>query len=370
MKKRLISLLVALCMAVTLLPVSAITAWAEEGGSTLKPLQIQSGYPVLDDITPTTDSDGHNIYTGDGWSYDFTAKVLTIAPESHTTYNLIARGGIRQDPSSIACSVIIGGNATIENGDFGDIRNPGSSITNYGTITSGVYSMPVINHGTITGGMFSSTVTNNGTIKGGIFREKPTGGTVHIGYTLNVNFPENGSYECYDAGINYFGNSGYVIPNSDHNTSITIHIFFHNRQAILFPIDVTFGDTNDAHCLLEDWAPSARYYDNGSGYFSVTFTAPPATAATVTLSMLTRLVIDKDGYPVGTKGGTQDYSGNGWKFENDTLTLEPAAKTNYDFNSPELNPHRVAVNCPVTVDSNVTITNGIFLKEVTGSASA
>ena len=30
MKKRLISLLVALCMAVTLLPVSAITAWAED----------------------------------------------------------------------------------------------------------------------------------------------------------------------------------------------------------------------------------------------------------------------------------------------------------------------------------------------------
>lgn len=81
MKKRLISLLVALCMAVTLLPVSAITAWAEEGGSTLKPLQIQSGYPVLDDITPTTNSDGHEIYTGDGWSYDATAKVLTIAPE-------------------------------------------------------------------------------------------------------------------------------------------------------------------------------------------------------------------------------------------------------------------------------------------------
>ena len=370
MKKRLISLLVALCMAVTFLPVSAITAWAEEGGSTLKPLQIQSGYPVLDDITPTTDSDGHNIYTGKDWSYDDTAKVLTITPENPTTYDLTGRGSIRQDYSIILCSAIIGENATIENGDFGGIRNPGSSITNYGTITSGVYSMPVINHGTITGGMFSSTVTNNGTIKGGIFREKPTGGTVHIGYTLNVNFPENGSYECYDAGINYFGNSGYVIPNSDHNTSITIHIFFRNRQAILFPIDVTFGDTNDAHCLLEDWAPSARYYDNGSGYFSVTFTAPPATAATVTLSMLTRLVIDKDGYPVGTKGGTQDYSGNGWKFENDTLTLEPAAKTNYDFNSPELNPHGVAVNCPVTVGENASIANGIFLKEVTGSASA
>lgn len=368
MKKRLISLLVALCMAVTLLPVSAITAWAEEGGSNLKPLQIQSGYPVLVGITPTPNPDGHNIYTGDGWSYDFTAKVLTIAPESHTTYNLIARGGIRQDPSSIACSVIIGGNATIENGDFGDIRNPGSSITNYGTITSGVYSMPVVNHGIITGGTFSSTVTNNGTIKGGIFREKPTGGTVHIGYTLNVNFPENGSYECIDAGINYFGNSGYVIPNSNHNTSITIYIFLKNSQAILFPIDVTFGDTNDTHCLLEDWAPSAsvRYYDDGRGCFSVTFTAPPATAATVTLSMLTRLVIDKAGYPVGTKGGTRDYSGDGWKFENGTLTLESGS---YDFSGEEnaLGPLNPSVQ--LVVEPGAKLTGGAFKNEPTGEGA-
>ena len=358
MKKRLLSLLVALCMAVTLLPVSAITAWAEGGGQ----LKIVDGYPV-----GSGENHDRNC-SGDGWSYDGSTQTLTLNPSTPTTYDLTGRGSIRQDYRIILCSAIIGENATIENGDFGNIRNPGSSITNAGTITSGVYSMPVINHGTITGGTFSSTVTNNGTIKGGIFREKPTGGTVHIGYTLNVNFPENGSYECIDAGINYFGNSGYVIPNSDHNTSITIHIFFRNRQAILFPIDVTFGDTNDAHCLLEDWAPSARYYDNGSGYFSVTFTAPPATAATVTLSMLTRLVIDENGYPVGTKGGTQNYSGNGWKFENNSLILEPTAEKSYDFNSTDLNPHRVAVNCPVTVNSNATITNGIFLKEVTGSA--
>lgn len=60
-------------------------------------------------------------------------------------------------------------NAEIVNGKFWNAENPGSSITNDGTITSGVYSMPVINHGTITGGTFKSTVTNNGTIKGGIF---------------------------------------------------------------------------------------------------------------------------------------------------------------------------------------------------------
>lgn len=228
--------------------------------------------------------------------------------------------------------------------------------------------MPVINHGTITGGTFKSTVTNNGTIKGGIFHKKPEDGQVADGYTLKVNSQQNGSYESFDIEISYFGNSGYVIPNSNHNTSITIYISLKNSQAILFPIDVTFGDTNDTHCLLEDWAPSPRYSDDGHGSFSVTFTAPPATAGTVTLSKLTRLVIDENGYPVGTKGGTQNYSGNGWKFKNGTLILEPATEKSYDFNGTDLNPHGVAVNCPVTVDSNTTITNGIFLKEVTGSA--
>ena len=259
-------------------------------------------------------------------------------------------------------------NAEIVNGKFWNAKNPGSSITNDGTITSGVYSMPVINHGTITGGTFKSTVTNNGTIKGGIFHKKPEDGQVADGYTLKVNSQQNGSYESFDIEISYFGNSGYVIPNSNHNTSITIYISLKNSQAILFPIDVTFGDTNDTHCLLEDWAPSPRYSDDGHGSFSVTFTAPPANADTVTLSKLTRLVIDENGYPVGTKGGTQNYSGNGWKFKNGTLILEPATEKSYDFNGTDLNPHGVAVNCPVTVDSNTTITNGIFLKEVTGSA--
>ena len=262
-------------------------------------------------------------------------------------------------------------NTVINNGKIsGGQFSSSSSLTNHGTITGGLFSS-VSNEsdGKIENGTFRSTVTNNGTIKGGIFDKKPAGDTVASGYTLNVNFPENGSYECYDAGINYFGNSGYVIPNSDHNTSITIHIFFRNRQAILFPIDVTFGNTNDTHCLLEDWAPSARYYDDGSGYFSVTFTAPHADANTVTLSMLTRLVIDESGYPVGTEGGTQDYSGNGWKFEksNNTLTLESG---DYDFSGKKnaLGPLNPNVQL-VVVKPGATLTGGAFAKEPKGAGT-
>lgn len=343
MKKRLLSLLVALCMAVTLLPVSAITAWAEESGSTLKPLQFRKGYPVTDDIIPTTNSQNHEIYTGDGWSYDGTDKVLTLAPENPTTYDLKDYGSIRKDYNSIACSTIIEKNATIVNGSFLDIKNPGSSITNHGTITSGTYSMPVINHGTITGG---------------IFRKKPTGGNVDNGYTLNVNSQQNGSYESFYAEIKDLGSSVYVIPNSYYNTSVTIlYGFFDSWPETLFPIDVTFGNTNDTHCLLKDWAPSARYHYNADHVY-VTFTAPPANAGTVTLSKLTRLVIDKDGYPVGTKGGTQDYSGNGWRFEksNKTLTLE-----NGDYSFWE----QSEVQCPVIIKDGVTTIGGMFSKKVT-----
>lgn len=386
MKKRLISLLVALCMAVTLLPVSAITAWAEESSSNLKPLQIQSGYPVLNGITPTINSDEHEIYTGKDWSYDGTAKVLTIAPESPTTYDLTDLGSIRQDPISILCSAIIGEHATIENGNFGDTENPGSSITNDGTITSGTYSMPVINHGTITGGTFfdpitndptgtiengtfKSTVTNNGAIKGGIFRKKPTGGTVHKGYTLNVN-QNNGSYEIRYATINGLGSSGYVIPNSYYNTSVTIkYSFTYGSSKRAFPIDVTFGDTNDTPCLLKDWAQNVDDSIDPApdGGFLVTFTAPPAnadTADTVTLSMLTRLVIDKAGYPVGTEGGTQDYSGNGWNFDasNNTLTLESGS---YDFSGEENALRPLNPNVWLVVESGAKLTGGAFKNEPT-----
>ena len=367
MKKRLISLLVALCMAVTLLPVSAITAWAE-GGSQLK---IVDGYPV-----------GSG---GDGWSYDASTQTLTLDPSTPTTYDLKECGNIRQDQNSILCSAIIRENATIVNGNFLDIDNPGPSITNHGTITSGAYSMSVINHGTITGGTFfdpitndptgtiengtfSSTVTNNGTIKGGIFRKKPEDGQVADGYTLKVNSQKNVNYEIRYATIKDLGSSGYVIPNSDHDTSVTIkYAFSRSSTNRVFSNDVTFGDTNDTPCLLEDWAPSARYSDIGDNVY-VTFTAPHAHAATVTLSMLTRLVIDKDGYPVGPMGSNKKYSGNGWNFDasNNTLTLESG---DYDFSGSGTALRPLNPDVQLVVESGAKLTGGAFAKEPTGEGA-
>lgn len=377
MKKRLISLLVALCMAVTLLPVSAITAWAEESGSNLKPLQFRRGYPVLDGITPTPSPDGH-IYTGDGWSYDATAKVLTLAPENPTTYDLKA-ACLTQN--SIACSIIIKENATITDGSF--INN----ITNSGTITGGVFqplsgqSLTFENFGIITGGKFLSTLgplyftnsisgtieggifsvssfSNSGAINGGVFPTRPNGGKVAAGYTLNAESPDSTT----EAGIEYFKASRYIIPHSSYTTSITV--LYHNRRGLQpFPIDVTFNNTQ---MLLEDWAQTVEYPKKDWDTFSVTFTAPPAKADTVTLSKLTRLVIDENGYPVGTEGGTQNYSGNGWKFEGDTLTLESGS---YDFSGGRNALRPLNPNIQLEVKSGAKLTGGAFAKEPKGAGT-
>ena len=360
MKKRLLSLLVALCMAVTLLPVSAITAWAEGG----RQLKIVDGYPegsIDANRTHTTSC------SGEGWSYD--GATLDLHPASPTDYDfsklISGRGNV------LACALKIGEKATITDGRF--INN----ITNSGTITGGVFqplsssqSLTFENSGIITGGEFLSTLgplyftnnisgtieggifsvsslSNSGAINGGVFPRRPNGDKVAAGYTLNVESPDSTT----EAGIEYFKDSRYIIPHSSYTASITV--LYYNRLGLQpFPIDVAFNNTQ---MLLEDWAQTVEYPKKDWNIFYVTFTAPPAKANTVTLSKLTRLVIDKDGYPVGTKGGTQDYSGNGWKFENGTLTLTNGS---YDFSGEKNALRPLNPDVQLVVEPGAKLTGG------------
>lgn len=271
------------------------------------------------------------------------------------------------------CKLTIGGNATIVRGNFdnavinngkisgGYFFSSSSSLINHGSITGGKFLHAISNEssGTIENGTFIS-VTNNGTINGGIFRKKPEGGHVAKGYTLNVNLQNTGIYKISRATINGLNGGCYIIPNSDHDTSVTIEYTFSPiSQPILFPIDVTFGDTNGTPCLLKDWAPSASYSTDHapSDSFFVTFTAPSTGTDTVTLSMLTRLVIDENGYPVGPMGSNKKYSGNGWNFDasNNTLTLTNGS---YDFSGEgsALGPLNSSVQ--LVVESGAKLTGG------------
>lgn len=121
MKKRLISLLVALCMAVTLLPVSALTAWAEEGDQ----LRIVDGYPV-------GSGDNHDRdCSGEGWSYDGSTQTLDLHPANLTEYDFFSI--ISGTGNVTKCKLTIGEKATIVRGNFDN------AVINNGKISGGYF---------------------------------------------------------------------------------------------------------------------------------------------------------------------------------------------------------------------------------------
>ena len=358
MKKRLLSLLVALCMAVTLLPVSAITAWAEESSSNSTTLRIENGYPV-----------GSG---GEDWSYDGTT--LDLHPDSPTEYDF---SSLSSDENALNCALEIGEKATITSGFFAnDITNHGivsggtfspiesvkSSLTfaNYGIITDGAFYTPFntpstsfefsnYSSGTIEGGNFRNSSSNfsfrnQGSINGGVFGTAPDS-TLKSGYILN----------CAGDFNFVFYATCYVIPNtnSTYPTKITASFGF----GALSPFDVTINNTQQM--LLTEWAGKVESSSDPDRLY-VTFTAPPAKADTVTLSKLTRLVIDENGYPVGTEGGTQDYSGNGWSYNHTdkTLTLNPSTPTSYDFSGEKNALRPLNPDVQLVVEPGAKLTGG------------
>ena len=348
MKKRLISLLVALCMAVTLLPVSAITAWAEGGGQ-LK--IVKGGYPE-------GSNSGSQSCSGTDWSYDKDTRTLTLSPTTPTNYDF-SNNGIHTGPgNNTDCNLIIGQHATVTDGFFW------GAVTNHGTITGGFFSSSVSNesNGKIENGQFgdrasSCTVTNNGgTINGGTFKDELTGSGIEPGYTLKAKTPTG--YE--GVLVNEYRDSCYIIPNQ---ASVSVDISYHFEPAINFqnlpPLDVTIDNAQPT--LLSDWCESNPKIEFDGHYaYNVTFTAPPAKGSTVTISPLTRLVIDKDGYPATAQdwhGNRANYPGDGWKFDasNNTLTLESG---NYDFSGGRNALRPLNPNVQLVVESGAKLTGG------------
>ena len=374
MKKRLLSLLVAISMVLTFLPVSALTAAAAEDSSNGELKIGQNCYPVLDNIPHQTVNE-HDIYTGDGWTYDAdeNCKILTLCPSAPTNYDFFA---IHTGHSiTTDCNLVIGENATVTDGNFM------ASVTNNGTIKGGIFKDAVTNHGTIIGGRFFSSVTNEldgiiengqfgdwassytvtnngGTINGGTFKEMSSiigTGSVASGYTLAAETPSVFS----SVSVNGYHNSCYIIPNQA-SVSVDISYRFDDTMYDLPPLDVTID--NAPPTLLSDWCGSDLKieFDDIRGVYEVTFTAPPANGSTVTISPLTRLVIDKDGYPAVAQdrnGSRANYTGNGWKFDasNNTLTLESG---DYDFSGEENALRPLNPDVQLVVEPGAKLTGG------------
>ena len=171
MKKRILSLILALSMVLYVFPLGA---FAE--GPLPELVMGAGGYPVCPDGT-----------TGDGWEYKGGTLILKSGSyDFNYFYPKTNGGGVTEQ--TVHCGIKLEQDATITGGDFG------ANVTNdKGTISGGFFADGVTNSGTITGnGTFAGTVTNitgvtlpGGTISGGTF----------YGSVTNLNTIEKGTFE-------------------------------------------------------------------------------------------------------------------------------------------------------------------------------
>ena len=152
MKKRILSLILALSMVLSVLPLGAFAADPNQD------LVMQGGFPV-----GTSGSD---------WSYDDITKTLTLTSGTYDFSNTNPKTKTGKPTNqAVRCKIEIQSRAEITGGIF--TGGSAGEVKNYGTISGGTFqnTCSVTNEGTINGnGIFEGEVKNKGTISDGTFQ--------------------------------------------------------------------------------------------------------------------------------------------------------------------------------------------------------
>ena len=331
MKKRILSLVLALSMMISLFPVSALAQtpgggtaeMAEENGTTATPIEIKIG----SDGKPTTEG-------GENWTYE--DSMLTL---NSGTYNFSA---------SVTCGVIIYNGATVVGGTFEDtVWNEAG-----GKISGGTFKKTVSNKGTITGGIFvgvdsgSTSVINydTGKITGGVFKVLPSNGIDSAANQYRIEFADTANTDTLSVNDVDFGTGKVYVVGMDNET-LNVRTTNTAISTINNTISVTHGRN------YTNFVPSNVRLDeekDGSTYL-------------LKLNkMITKLEFSSYGFPiiVGRESivinGQQGCKGDGWQYDG-TLTL---LSGKWDFS----NEVPIACNVKVNNDGRVSaaIKGGVF----------
>ena len=403
MKKRILSLILALSMVLSVLPLGA---FAE--GSTGGELVMKGGYP-----------DCSNGTTGNGWSYDSSTQTLILKGKNREFDFSLAnpQDTTNKTPADSAVKCAIESGAKITGGTFeGSVKNHWY-ITDgifYGTVTNlrewfdGYLDTGMIQGGTfnrnvenntnavIENGTFNETVTNNagyiydgtfkgdvinnnrGDIKGGTFNKKVTnnaGGEISGGtFAGSV---EN-KWNIYGGVFN--GKTGLDGVTGVH--SITWDAA--SPKAKITEVNgVSLNGSADwkPYVVVTEWTPAKTKvvtitadtdiyslngqpivdgncnssYPDTSKKTIVKFTMPNRN-----VELGTGELVMENGYPVGT-------SGKGWSYDSSTKTLTLSYGT-FDFSSthPQGKTPGTPTTTPVAcaIQSYAMITGGTFAGSV------
>lgn len=226
MQKRLISMVLALSMALTAMPLPALAQSAPPDTASTAALAEENG-DVTDIYTDDNSSKPYGDPFGGGkgsWSYDETSNTLTLKDGtfrlhhySYSSSNNYSKLNVKIEP-----------NATLQEARIGSEYHNGYTVTNAGTISGGTFygkviceAGAVISGGTFKGNAIVNAAGGEVTIEGGTFEEGSytSGVTVKAAGTLTINGGTfKGKYTC---SVDINNCEKIVINGGSFETSLT-----------------------------------------------------------------------------------------------------------------------------------------------------
>lgn len=374
MQKRLISMVLALSMALTAMPLPALAQSAPPDTASTAALAEEN-----DDVTDIFPDDWSGKPAGDpfgggkgSWSYDETSNTLTLKDGTfrlrnygYDSYNNCIQWNVKIEPS-----------ATLQEARIGSEYHNGYTVTNAGTISGGTFygkviceAGAVISGGTFKGNAIVNAAGGEVTIEDGTFEEGSytSGVTVKAAGTLTIN---GGSFESsltdlkrtteiiingglfndklYVAEDKCTVNGGlFTAENDPLPEGATVKGgYFTAEHTGLVAIDATNAPVYAPVAVatngtVNEWSadtygtlyvapntsitlkPTRKLESVSSGDDKLNYTAKNGAVSftvgteAVQFNSVTvgELVIEKDGFPKGTDGGVYGAKGNGWSFE-------------------------------------------------------
>ena len=358
MKKRILALLLAFSMMLSLLPVSAL---ADTGGgidfaayASNEPLPDlvmgNNGIPDTSNAASRTE-DNKTIWYGTDWTYDGDTLTLESGSYDFTNTKPITKGG--DALTFVQCRVVVENGATITGGHF-------RAMSNYGTVENSLLSSNDIENcdgGTMTNCLFSRSTLPKGVAN------------YHKLTEVNNN--------AFDA----------TLPNAPYIFSSCETYYFTGTPKLVVRLSKYGGGFDELHYINGE-----EHYNDLTGPDSGYYTFTPIAGDDIVLNRkdyVTNLVITADGIPVTTGRAPiyQDnnssnpiigYKGDGWTYMLNSVTNEKGVLTlmqrsnhtiDYTFSDSSWN-QSTAIECDVTVKDSAQILNGVFHGAVTLNASA
>lgn len=309
MKKRILSLILALSMVLSVFPLGAFA----EGFT--QDLVMQNGYPVGS--------------IGDGWWYRNDTLYLNDGEYDFRYTNPKTMTG-RHTKQAVLCAIVISSGVKITGGTFN------------ATVYNGQWNGP---GGTISGGTFAGSVENQGNVTGGVFNGNATLTNVTGGHNITWDAASSNAKIEKVNGVSAEWDPYVVVTQWTTAKTKVVTITANTEIFSLNGKSIGVGNCNSSY---------------GVDKTTVKFTMPDENVV-----LGTGELVMENGWPKDSNGGKNPCKGDGWEYipndptNGDMLLLTGSNQTGGLFDFSTIGDG-AAVECNVFVGRPTAITGGEF----------